>query len=459
MSTVISKKLIDRAIESGIDVRNKSLYLPAVNASYAAVVDKQLPTDRTFPEGYSLKDLAFWSETSNLFQHPFCLLSVGHFEPFTDATNSITETSKNSRWLLADSAGYQCGTGALAYPGLEELKNKPDPFKAIKVYESALTEKTWQIMWLERNANYAMTLDCPPWAKLPKHKSTPFHHNTFSQFLELTKQNLELIRDIRTCDTRWVSVVQGFHPESTEAWIQGIEEYDFCNGFALAGGSGARGGLYSMLHSVLYLKERNLLNADSHVLHALGVSTPFWSVVLTCIQQHLRNQVSPDIVVTFDSSSPFLASGCYEDLILPPKLNLDKKTWSMITVNCPQEAKYVGSTERFNYETVFGDALQDGHLSVKPGEIELKRFDSISNHILAAIDLHSYLMTFQRANELFEDSPDNLPAEFKQCIDVINEAFSTSTWRDVLLRNKKLLDRAIPSDFYDVDGLLKVDWP
>ena len=67
-----------------------AVYLPAVNANYARTIVADLPPDRSLPSGLSLEDFAFWQSDSSLWNHPYCLHSIGQYSVGSNTSNAMT---------------------------------------------------------------------------------------------------------------------------------------------------------------------------------------------------------------------------------------------------------------------------------------------------------------------------------------------------------------------------------
>jgi hypothetical protein len=66
------------------------------------------------------------------------------------------------------------------------------------------------------------------------------------------------------------------------------------------------------------------------------------------------------------------------------------------------------------------------------------------------------LTAFNKANQLAEQSLNNLPPLYKQCIEAIDEAFTTSNWTTVLKENKKIFDSVKSNEYVDAKGRIKL---
>jgi hypothetical protein len=450
MQNIFKPKLIERAAKSGFDVSNRAVYLPAVNAQFAKAPLVPDDPNRPVPTDFKNADLNFWDGNSSLFDYPFILHSAGQFSPLTEVDNAVTRGSNDTRFMLGDSAGFQIGSGTFNIPALKVAK---EYLAAVDAWECATNEKEWIVHWLERNSSYAMTIDMPLWAKTTNGEKSPFRDCTIEELTEMTVDNLAMINDLQTGHCKWLNVIQGLDANTTAKWIAAVSPYKF-GGWALAGGAGCRGGVEQVARTILTMRDQNLFDAGMDLLHMLGVSTPIWAVIFTRIQQHLRKQNS-NLCMTFDSSSPFLMAGRYEQSVAIRGMTTDISSWSFDSEEAPNAAPYVGSSAPFPYDNPFADGLTLGHLNVRADEFEASRYDSMSLQLIAYCNVWAYLTAFNKANQLAEKSLNNLPPLYKQCIEAIDEAFTTSNWTKVLEENKKVFDRVKSNEYVDAKGCIK----
>jgi hypothetical protein len=460
MSTFFDPTLVARASKAGFNVIDNAVYTPAVQTMYINAIEQEMSKDRPFPEGYGLEDLIFWEPGNRVLDWPFVLHSAGHYSPYSDKQNLLTNGSTQNRFLIADSSGYQFSSNSLQFKEFKDKSKKWTPLEALQAWDSSLKEKEFLLYWMERNATYSTVLDAPPWGKLPMYKGAPFHECSFDQFLEITKQNMEWIHANRLGHTKFLCVIQGYHTPSTKKWIDAMTAKDYrFEGVSAGGGSGFRGGFKEVLSTVMMLKERDFFLPGQDLAHFLGVSTAIAAVALSHIQKRLREK-NPALTVTFDSSSPFLTGGRYERGYEVAQLNKDGTGWGLSAKESPQNILHVNSKEPFGRGNPFaGDSLQLGHFNVVDAEVADRRFDSISNALLMLLNVNAFLRTFEKANALANDSLDNLPVKYRDCIHIIDEAFDSNNWQAVLDKHEDRLNLVASSQFYDKEGDLLVDWP
>jgi hypothetical protein len=107
----------------------------------------------------------------------------------------------------------------------------------------------------------------------------------------------------------------------------------------------------------------------------------------------------------------------------------------------PKRASYIGSDDPVPFSSPLADELTLGDFNVREGNFEKNRFDAFSDLFLMNHNIWVYLQTFKTANDLvFASDRARVPSDFKECADVIEEAFRAENWHDLLLKNQKLLD-------------------
>ena len=434
---------------NSMSLHNKAYatYLPAVNDGYALTVGKDLPSNRRFPSGLILKDLVFWEQNS-LWHYPYLLHSAGLYKVGSAPMNAVTTRDKTQSVLVADSGGYQIGKGTLE--GLYAVKRKAmSASNAIAAWQNESLTRRWLLTWLESNGDYAMTIDMPLWATSKKGGNSPFHNCSTQQLIHMTVSNLNFIDAFTAPSTKWLNVIQG---GSTTASI--VEWWDAVKwfrrgGWALAGSAGTLGGLHHLLMTVLLMRDEGAFTEGQDWLHILGVSTPPWSILLTAIQRNLR-RVNPCLVVSFDSSSPFLRGGRFEELLHSPKYSSDKKTWTISSTPAPQGPSYddPSSTAPFpNQKSPIGKLFQLNHLNVRSGMWEKRNFDSISNAVLINHNVWTYLDAFQRANDVVSSGQtDCIPGQFVECLELIDELFKSNDWLTLLEKKVTFLNSIAPME-------------
>ncbi len=429
-----------------INTKDNAIYLPAVNDSFAKGVLDEVKSGRPFPDDLSPSDLIFWNEGNKLFHYPYILHSAGLHTVGSWVDNAVTRADKSKVMILADSGGFQVGTGKLK--GIKNLRPNMPATEAVSVWESAHHVRQWVLSWQESFATHAMTLDMPLGITQSVTGESPFARCSIEQLTAMTVDNLQYIDVYRQGNTRWINVVQGVHIAEIEYWWNAVKGYKF-EGWSLAGGAGARGGLYQVLYTILMMRDGGAFEGGVDNLHALGVSSLKWAVFLTAIQKALRNQY-PELLVTYDSSSPFQTAMVYEKVYQAPELGVEPNSWKLSTKLCEQGFRYRGSQLLFPHKSSpLAEVMTLGDLNVKGGETAKKHFDSLSLYMLTHHNVYVQLDAIQKANEAaFGVARHEMtPKAYLDVIDVIGEAFEVDNWREFLLGHKALLDSVAPNAY------------
>ena len=425
-----------------------AVYLPAVNDSYAAETSKELPKDRPFPLGLTLRDLAFW-EPNGLWYYPYLLHSVGLYSVGTLPNNTVTQRHRTNNTLVGDSGGFQIGKGSMK--GLSALRAKPMPADAaVAAWQQESRARDWIVGWLDTYADYAMTLDMPLWASSPDGASSPFHSCSTAQLIDMTVQNLRFIDSRADGQAKWLNVVQGGENTSDiQLWWDAVKWFRR-GGWALAGSAGAKGGIVGILQTVLMMRDDGAFEPGQDWVHILGVSTTTMAVMLTAVQQGLRRG-NPDLRVSFDSSSPFQIGGRYEGVALPPAFSSDASSWSLRYENAPQSRLHADPSLPSPFahdQSPIGRRLQLHHLSVRGGIWDQRNFDSISNMLLTNHNVWVYLDAMKQANDFAAArNAARVPARYLQCLDFIDHVFQRDDWSKAISDEQALLDAVVPNGY------------
>jgi uncharacterized membrane protein len=423
-----------------------AIYLPAVNTGYVSTVASPLPQGRRFPSGLTPKDLMFW-EPNNNWHYPYVLHSIGQYSVSKAPHVAMNKASRTNSILVGDSGGYQIGAGTLK--GLNYVKNKRmKGIDALVAWRRETVAREWIESWLSSECDYAMTIDMPLWAQDKKGENSPFHLCSSEQLIAMTDQNLRYIDAFSPPHVKWLNVIQGGQTVvDAIAWWDQVKWFRK-GGWAMAGSAGMAGGLFNMLAVLLMMRDDNAFEAGQDWLHVLGVSTPFWAVALTAIQEGLRN-TNPELKVSFDSSSPFLDGGRFEDVALTPAFGNSTSSWTIKKVNAPQQPSYADNkcTLPFPHkQSPLGKVLMMNELNVQAGIWQKRQYDSLSNALLTNHNIWVYLDAFKQANDIVAIRDVNrIPADYLQCFDLIKHLFSkTGDWTVDLESNKALLDKVAP---------------
>lgn len=418
---------------------DEAIYLPALNDNYIQTAGKTLPPGRTLPQGLQLSDLAFWTGQSSLWNHKFLLHSIGGHSVGSDTRGVLFNRPPGSCTMLGDSGGYQIGKGTLQ--GFRGFRRGMTAQEAVNAWAENFDAKLWIIDWLERYADYAMTIDMPLWARRPDGTDSPFHRCSIEQLIAMTVENLEIIDENRQGRTKWLNVIQGTTAEDTLLWWNSVKWFRH-SGWALAGAAGWRGGLANLLTTVLIMRDDGAFSPGQDWLHVLGVSQPKWAVLLTAIQQGLR-AVNSKLQISFDSATPVSSAGNRDEYMTPISLGPSLSDWTFKFVTLPSLRRHADRSNPIPspLHSPVGQQLMMHDLVVRDGEFDGRRLDTVSAQLLCNHNIWVILQTFKQANAMaFGGTHEQLPTLLADALQIIEQLFSTKDWRSLLDQHRSLLD-------------------
>jgi len=423
-----------------------AIYLPAVNTIYPKIIDSEIPLNRSIPANFELEDLAFWTGNSKLFNHKYLLHSIGGYDVGSVPKGPLFRKTKGDFWMLGDCGGFQIGKGTLK--GLKRLSAGMAGSDAVAAWGANYDAKVWIINWLEQHADYAMTIDMPLWAMTTTGKNSPFHKCDESQLLAMTVENLHLINREKQGRTKWLNVIQGTNGHDTLRWWNAVKWFKG-GGWSLAGAAGWRGGIANVLSTVLTMRDEGAFEPGMDWVHMLGVSQPMWDIFLTAIQIQLRNR-NPNIQFSYDSASPFESGGARDQYAIAPALGLRVSDWTVSYKTFTALRSHADTSQSLPapFKSPIGDLLSLKDLVINNEEMVGRRIDKFTNTFIVNHNVFIYLDAGERANHAaFHSSSKEIPVDFGSVLAVIEKAFASNTWEQVLADNRQLLDRVAPSSY------------
>jgi len=420
-----------------------AIYLPALQHNYIINAQQGLTPNRPLPDGFDLADTAFWTGNSKLFNHKYCLNSVGSYTVGSLPKNTLFDRTRGEYTLVGDSGGYQLGTGAFA--GLKNLRTGMTGLQAVAGWRQNYEIKHWLITTLNTYFDYSMTIDMALWFNSNFAKKSVFNNCTDEQLIAMTLENLRLIEDEGLGRTKWLNVLQGTNPQNTITWWNAVKHFKH-GGWSLAGAAGWRGGLHNMLMLLLTMRDEHAFDAGQDWLHMLGVSQPLWHMYFTACQNILRKQSGNNgLQFSYDSASAFIAGGKTDEFAHVPALEADEKSWGVQYEKLDAVRSNASSTALAFPENTspLGQMIEMRHLVVKDAELEDRRIDSISNHIMTCHNIWVYLDAGRRMHDVAFNPNSNrsrVPQRFGDALQVLEHAFEAENWRSYLDGNKALLD-------------------
>jgi hypothetical protein len=343
--------------------KDYAVYLPAISSFYSTYVAKQrlekFIADDRIPAGFDrgIEGMNFLNPEQGYFYYKYGLYSAGHAQ--LDLEKSMTQESmiqdrdRSKTMILGDSGGYQIGKGVLKFDWLN--------------FEGAEANKTRKkiLEWLELTADWSMMLDVPTWACDHIH-SPKTGLKTFEDCLEKTQFNNDYFLRNRLGQTKWLNVLQGSDWDTAEKWYQGVKEFSDPNGeyagmeaegWAMGGANMCKMDI--TLKRLMTLREDGLLK-DKNWMHFLGTAQLDWSCYLTLIQRQIRKHINPEITISFDCASPFIATA--HGLVYTNAVHTNKR-WSVIMDKAPDNKALANSDIPFPFESEFATRLIMGDIA------------------------------------------------------------------------------------------------
>jgi len=343
--------------------KDYAVYLPAISCFYSNYPSKQrkeqfVPASR-IPKGFDrgIQGMDFLDPEQGYFYYKYALFSAGHatLDPVKswDADAMVQQRDRSKTMILGDSGGYQIGKGVLKFDWLN--------------FEGPAANKTRKqiLEWLEVTADWSMMLDVPTWACDHIH-SPKTGLKTFEDCLEKTRFNNDYFLNNRLGQTKWLNVLQGSDWDTAERWYQGVKEFSDPNGtykgkeaegWAFGGANMCKMDI--TLKRLMTLRDEGLLT-NKNWIHFLGTAQLDWSCYLTLIQRQIRKHINPDITISFDCASPFIATA--KGLVYTNAQHTNKR-WSVIMDKAPDNKLLSESEIQFPFESEIASRLTMGDIA------------------------------------------------------------------------------------------------
>lgn len=386
-------------------------YRPAMQPNYSDLIARHDVAARTRGR-LTNADLDMLSG-NGLVQSPYFLQSAPH--GLRHDRCMVSRRNRRAVNGLIDSGGYQISTGKLRYsePGHYAMLRYAEQFEA------------------------ACNLDAPTSAI-----GQP-GFSTFEDCLTFTYQNARYVmRNRNEGPTHFLNVIQGRSLDEARTWLDAVKSLSdprvhgsrALEGWAYAGAT--RTHFSIVLELLMRLRDESLLRPDAYV-HFLGVGTPAVACILTAIQDGLREVVGKDILVSFDTATPFLQAGRFQRGLRLPAL--PQESLSVAGFDMPNGPEYVGSDEPWPCSSPIADRLTLGDLNVRQRG-ERKCWDKFSHALLTAHNVWVQSAAIAEANRLLRLDPSGLPASIVEITELVREILRSENPGRLITRHKRLLD-------------------
>jgi hypothetical protein len=389
--------------------RDYAVYLPAISSFYSTYVAKQrlekfIPDER-IPQGFDrgVEGMNFLNPEQGYFYYKYGLYSAGHAQ--LDLNKSLTQESmiqqrdRSKTMILGDSGGYQIGKGVLKFDWLD--------------FEGVEATKTRQkiLEWLELTADWSMMLDVPTWACDHIH-SPKTGLKTFDDCLDKTRYNNDYFLMNRLGQTKWLNVLQGSDWDTAEKWYEGVKEFSDpkgkyagkeAEGWAMGGANMCKMDI--TLKRLMTMREDGLLEGKNW-MHFLGTAQLDWSCYLTLIQRQVRKHINPELTISFDCASPFIATA--HGLVYTNAVHTNKR-WSVIMDKAPDNKALAKSDIPFPFASEMASRLNMGDICHyapgmlnKIGKEGKTSWDSFAYALMMGHNVECHIVAVQRAQQLMD---------------------------------------------------------
>ncbi len=389
-------------------------YLPAISGFYTTHlgylknIPDYVPEDRC-PAGFEhgLNGIDFLNPKESYYHYKYGLYSAGHAERKLDKCDyraPMIHARDPSTVLVGDSGGFQIATGVIKL----DWANVRGP-AGDKLREEILR-------WLEYTADWSMTLDVPAFAAKP-----PFSAKTgltdFQDALDITEINLHYFMKNRVPGaTKFLNVLSGSDEPTSEAWFDTVKHFSdpasveamgydrerTFEGYAFAGVN--MRNMTCTLTRLLNLRDQGLLEGKDWI-HFLGVGRLDWACFLTSIERQLKKHVNPNVSISFDAASPFVACGGYALSYDYNHFSADRLTYSMGKGLDDKTLK--GTSYAMPYGGPIMDRLTTGDICFmgpndpnKHGKISKTSWDTSSYAMIMAHNVYNHIQAVQETNRL-----------------------------------------------------------
>jgi hypothetical protein len=301
--------------------------------------------------------------------------------------------------ILGDSGGYQIGKGVLKFDWLN--------------FEGPEATKTRQkiLEWLELTADWSMMLDVPTWACDHIH-SPKTGLKTFEDCLEKTRYNNDYFLMNRLGQTKWLNVLQGSDWDTAEKWYEGVKEFSDpkgkyagkeAEGWAMGGANMCKMDI--TLKRLMTMRDEGMLTGKNW-MHFLGTAQLDWSCYLTLIQRQIRKHINPEITISFDCASPFIATA--HGLVYTNAVHTNKR-WSVIMDKAPDNKALAKSDIPFPFASEMASRLNMGDICwYAPGMLNKinkegkTSWDSFAYALMMGHNVECHIVAVQRAQQLMD---------------------------------------------------------
>lgn len=381
-------------------------FLPAISGFYTSILDSCRNGKYDIPASFEhgVDSLNFLDPVKGAFFYNTALYSAGHAQldmdkclnPSSPIDAMIHARDRTRTTLVGDSGGFQIGKGVLKFDWERFYEKKGDAgYKG-----NADKMRTTILHWLECTADWSMVLDVPSWAANPlRSKITGL--KSFDDCLKATQFNNEFFLDNRLGATKFLNVLQGSNWDEAQIWYDAVKDYDF-EGWAM-GGTNMR-NMYIALKRLIIMRDEGKLEGKDW-MHFLGTSRLDWATMLTIVQRQLRKHANPNLTISFDCASPFIATANGMTYTSPVHT---ANRFSYIMESAPDNKLLKGSRTPYPFESEIAKRLTISDICKRgpgenlnsKGEERKTSWDSLSYALIMSHNVYQHIRAVQIANHL-----------------------------------------------------------
>ena len=406
----MSIDLTKRAMEG-----NYAFYLPAISGFYTKTLGKIAADPNFLPPGRvpakfekGMAGTNFLDPENSYYHYGVALYSAGHADRnltrCDDKEPMIHKRDRSKTIIVGDSSGFQLATGVIKMDWANIKGAAGDKFR-----EEILR-------YLEHTSDWSMTLDVPAFAAV-----APYSARTgltkFEDTLDISVHNLHYFMKHRVPGaTKFLNVCSGSTPDNSKLWYDTIKHFSIpssvkemgftedrtLEGWAFAGINMKH--MPTVLHRMLDLIEDDLISTKDWI-HFLGIGRLKWACYLTSIKRQLQRHYNPNINVSFDAASPFVAAGGYALSYNYNYFTPNKLTYSMSKSVDNKDMK--GSQLEMPHQGPIMERLVAGDICYlgpndpnKNGKVGKTSWDTLSYLFIMAHNVYNHIQAVQETLRL-----------------------------------------------------------
>jgi len=220
-------------------------------------------------------------------------------------------------------------------------------------------------------------------------------YNPFEDRLAMTLNYLGEFDRLGAKKHKFLNVLQGETDYDCDIWYDYVKKFDFY-GWAISGLQ--RSSMFHLLFRILTMIKHGKFDKDEIWLHFLGVGTLKAAVLFTALQKALNLRFPHcNVIVSFDTSTPFLVGGKYFQYFDYPTINSDDLAIKYKSIN---KHKWMTSDKPFpcTYSTV-GASITKNDIVFGKSKGKVKT-DKLSYLLLQNHNVESALKAVDEANDL-----------------------------------------------------------